>query len=124
MNKRRCLPTKSFLLLVVLTIGLPPLGFPQTKVAPAHCSVESSAAPLPYPRSLKGSGIQGRVMLQVVIGEDGCTDSVKVIRKLHPELDEIAKQTVSSWKFQPALKNGKPVKIMVEVAAEFKDAPK
>lgn len=124
MDKRQLSVARLFLLVACLTICLPQLGFAQTQAAPTHCSVEKTDEPLPYPVSLKGSGIQGKVILQVVIGEDGCTESVKIVRKLHSELDQIAMQAVSSWKFQPALKDGKPVKIMVQVAAMFKDTSK
>jgi TonB family protein len=86
-----------------------------------HCSVEKGSAEPRYPDSLKGSGIQGTVLLQAVIGENGCTVDVRVVRKLHPELDKIAKQLVNSWKFQPATKGGKPVKVLVQIEVSFKE---
>jgi outer membrane biosynthesis protein TonB len=43
-------------------------------------------------------------------------------RKLNPQLDEIAKDTVDSWKFYPAQKDGKPVKVIVQLSLEFKDS--
>jgi TonB family protein len=89
---------------------------------PTHCSVgrEPNAA-AQYPDSLKGSGIQGTVLIRAIIGEDGCAQDVTVTRKLHPQLDEIAKETVSSWKFQPAQKDGKPVKVIIQISVEFKE---
>ena len=83
-----------------------------------HCSVEQGGSPH-YPDSLKGSGIQGTVLIQAIVGEKGCTESVTVIRKLNPKLDEIAIQTVSSWKFSPATKDGKPVRVIVHIPVEF-----
>jgi len=93
-----------------------------SSLKPSHCSVEQkSNAALPYPDSLKGSGVQGAVLIGAIIGENGCTQSVWVARKLHPTLDRIAKQTVNSWKFSPATKDGKPVKVMVQITVDFKD---
>jgi TonB family protein len=86
-----------------------------------HCSAEKGSTELPYPESLRGSGIQGNVLIEAVIGENGCTESVRVVRKLHPQLDRIAKDAVKSWKFQPALKDGKPVKVLVQIGVEFRD---
>jgi TonB family protein len=87
-----------------------------------HCSIEKdSGEPSPYPDSLKGSGIQGTVLVDAVIGTNGCAESVTVVRKLHPELDNIAKHLVSSWKFQPAMKDGHPVKVLVRIGVAFKD---
>jgi len=101
-------------------------SFPQSNSSstkPRHCSVEKGKR-MPYPDSLKGSGIQGIVLIQAVIGENGCTQSVRVVRKLHPKLDELAKEAVNSWKFSPATKDGKPVKVMVQIEVKFKDTGK
>ena len=108
-----------------LLVSLPVLaqsGPSSTK--PRHCSVEKGSAELPYPDSLKGSGIQGTVGLEAIISENGCTNNVRVVRKLHPKLDQIAKQTVNSWKFKPAIKDGKPVMVMVQIQVMFKDTGK
>ncbi len=77
-----------------------------------------------YPDSLKGSGIQGTVLLEAVIGEDGCTRTVTVVKKLDPQLDQIAKETVNSWKFSPAMKNGNPVMVKIQIEGWFKDSGK
>ena len=105
-----------FLLLVAPAIA----QTPQTANPPHHCSVESGGSP-PYPESLKGSGIQGTVLLLADIGEDGCTKSVTVVQKLNPKLDELAKRAVASWKFSPAKKDDKPVRVLVRIPVEFKD---
>jgi TonB family protein len=91
---------------------------------PRHCSVKRGSAEPQYPDSLKGSGIQGTVVLEAIVSENGCVHSVRVVRKLHPKLDENAKQTVSSWKSTPATKDGKPVMAKVQIQVEFKDTGK
>lgn len=62
------------------------------------------------------------MLVEAVIGTNGCTESVTVVRKLHPELDKIAKQLVTSWKFHPAVKGDKPVKVLVRIEVAFKDS--
>jgi len=107
-----------------LSIALAVLGLPAqagqtpTPTAP-HCSVNTRGAEPHYPDSLKGSGIQGTVVVQATIGTDGCASNITVVEKLNPELDKIAEQHVSSWKFQPAMKKGKPVKVLVRVEVAF-----
>jgi protein TonB len=103
---------------------LPSFQSNPSSTRPRHCSVEKGNGGLPYPESLKGSGIQGIVLIQAVTGENGCTQSVRVVRKLHPKLDELAKQAVNSWKFSPATKDGKPVKVRVQIEVKFKDTGK
>ena len=86
---------------------------------PGRCSVEKGSTELRYPDSLKGTGIQGKVVLQAIIREDGCATDVTVVRKLHPELDKIAKETISSWRFKTAMKDGSPVRVKVRIEVTF-----
>src|SRR5260370_40578905 len=100
-------------ILGALLVSLPVLaqsGPSSTK--PRHCSVEKGSAELPYPDSLTGSGMQGTVVLEAIISENGCTHNVRVVRKLHPKLDQIAKRTVNSWRFKPAIKHRRRVAVM------------
>jgi TonB family protein len=114
--------TKHFIAILGLSILLSQHSFAQSVPdRAAHCSIEKGNAEAQYPASLKGSGIQGTVVVDVVIGTNGCTENVTVVRKLQPELDKIAKQTVSSWKFHPAMKDGHPVKVLVQIRVAFKD---
>ena|ERR1700690_3235072 len=95
-----------------------------SSTTPRHCSVEKGSKELPYPDSLRGSGIQGTVLIEAVIGVGGCASSVEVVRKLNPELDRLAKEAADSWKFKAATKDGKPVIIKVQIAFDFKDPGK
>jgi protein TonB len=88
-----------------------------------HCSIQKSGSPT-YPDSLKGSGIQGTVIVEAVINEKGCTESLHIVQKLNPQLDELARQSVNSWKFTPATKDGRPVAVMVRIPVEFKENSK
>jgi TonB family protein len=112
---------------VLLVLCIPTFAQDSTLASadkPKHCSIDkhSKQPVMPgYPESLKGSGIKGIVTLQVVVGEDGCTQTITVVKKLHPQLDKLAKDAVQAWKFEPAMKDGKPVKVLTEVKVEFKD---
>jgi TonB family protein len=75
----------------------------------------------PYTEEAKAAKLQGIVRLLVIIGADGAVSDVKVTEGLGKGLDESAVQTVKSWKFKPAMKDGKPVpcKVMVEISFRF-----
>lgn len=52
-----------------------------------------------YPK--EAEDVQGRVMLQFIVREDGSIDSIRVVRSLHPQLDSIAVNIVKQmppWK--------------------------
>lgn len=51
---------------------------------------------LVYPDSLKKQGIQGRVTLQFTVQADGTVGNVRVLRGVHPDLDNEAVRVVAS----------------------------
>ncbi len=75
----------------------------------------------PYTEEARVAKRQGTVVLSIVVGADGAVSDTKVIKPIDKGLTENAVQTVKTWKFEPAIKNGKPVpcKVMVEVSFRF-----
>jgi protein TonB len=64
--------------------------------------------------------IQGKVILEVVIREDGTVGDVRVIKSLDPSLDAAAIAAARQWKFKPAMRDGKPVAVRVQMELEFR----
>jgi periplasmic protein TonB len=71
-----------------------------------------------YPRFALQGGVQGTVILQAVIDEQGSVREVKVLRSI-PLLDDAAVQAVAQWKFTPTLLNGTPVPVVMTVTVGF-----
>jgi outer membrane biosynthesis protein TonB len=46
------------------------------------------------------------------------------VKEVNPQLDQLAKQRVESWKFTTATKDSKPVAVMVRIEVELKDNEK
>lgn len=72
-----------------------------------------------YPDEARKKKREGDVILWVVINKEGKITQVKVARCMGAGLDESAVKTVSTWKFKPALKNGQPVSVMVNIDVNF-----
>lgn len=72
-----------------------------------------------YPDWAREAGIQGTVLLHVLVGTDGRVKRVVVIRGVRG-LDEDASKMVKGWMFRPALSNGNPVEVWVEVPVAFR----
>jgi len=67
---------------------------------------------LQYPEIAKENGIQGRVVLQFVVGADGKVSNVKVVRGVDPALDKEAVRVVqSSPKWTPGKQRDRAVKV-------------
>ncbi len=74
-----------------------------------------------YPASAKKAGIQGRVIVGFVVGEDGKVSNVKVTKGVDPAIDAEAVRVVKLLPpfEKPAIKNGKPVKVWYQVPITF-----
>lgn len=62
-----------------------------------------------YTEEARAAGIEGRLVLEVTVDDNGNVTDVKVITGVDPALDASAIATVKTWKFKPALACGKPV---------------
>ena len=72
----------------------------------------------PYSKKARRAGIQGTVLLWVVVGMKGNVEEASVVRPVGLGLDESALHTVRTWRFKPATREGipVPVRIMIELA--------
>ena len=73
-----------------------------------------------YTDDARRAGIEGDVVLEIVVRSDGTVGDVKVLQGLGGGLDRRAIDAVRGWRFNPAKRYGTPVDVMVEVAVEFK----
>lgn len=72
-----------------------------------------------YPDELKRKGIQGKVVLSVVVGTDGKVETVKLVGRLHPELDTLARRAAYKLRFRPATVRGTPVAVRIPYTFYF-----
>ncbi len=78
----------------------------------AGMRLEYAKAPAPpYPRDALRAGLQGTVLLQVLVDVDGRPLQVEVQKSSgHRELDDAARRFVlKHWTFRPATRDGRPV---------------
>lgn len=73
-----------------------------------------------YAEAARRAGIQGEVVLEVVVRADGTVGDLRVVQGLGGGLDERAAEAVRQWRFRPGLRQGTPVDVIVEVSVEFR----
>ena len=74
-----------------------------------------------YTPDAREKQIRGTVVLGLTVGHDGLPQSIQIKKSLFPSLDESAVNAVRKWRFEPAMKDGQPVSMFMEV--EFYFAP-
>jgi TonB family protein len=72
-----------------------------------------------YSEEARQDRIEGVCRLWLVVGPDGKPRDIRVQRVIGHGLDEKAIEAVRQWKFQPALKDGKPVAVQINVEVAF-----
>jgi protein TonB len=74
-----------------------------------------------YPPRCLRMGIEGTVRVKVLVGEDGRPQEVTVGKSSgESALDEAAMEAVRTWRFEPARRNGVPVRAWAIIPIEFK----
>jgi protein TonB len=82
---------------------------------------QAVATPDPeYTEEARRSKTQGTCVLWLIVDAAGKPRDIKVIHGLGYGLDAKAIDAVRQWRFQPALKDGRPVDVQISVEVDFK----
>lgn len=77
--------------------------------------------PPAYPRLARKRGYQGRVVLEVLVKEDGSAGTVRLEKSSgHTLLDEAAIEAVKKWLFSPGKEGDKVVEMWVKIPVRFR----
>ena len=108
--------------------GLPPPAIEPPPPAPAVRPIRPggqiqppqriSSVPPVYPPLAKAAQVQGTVILEATIADDGRVTDVRVLRSIQL-LDAAAIEAVRQWRFTPTLLNGTPVPVVMTVTVTF-----
>ena len=98
----------------------------------AACAAESEDVTMPkiipgscvlpeYPEDARKAGIEGTVLVDVLVNKHGQVAAVKVKEGIEecPSMDRSAVSAVRQWTFEPATKDGKAIEIEVTVPIKF-----
>ena len=75
---------------------------------------------LKYPQEAKKERIEGKVILSYYIEKDGSIGEIKVVKSVHPLLDNEAIRVIKSMdKWKPAIQRGEIVRILLQQEFNF-----
>ncbi|TDI37828.1 MAG: TonB family protein [Acidobacteria bacterium] len=72
-----------------------------------------------YTESAFKRGIEGRVILRIIIRKDGSIGAIRLHQRLENGLDRAAITAVRKWKFKPASVDGAPINVLADVEVDF-----
>ena len=72
-----------------------------------------------YPADLVKEGVEGTVVLDIIVSDSGRVDSVAVVKGIDPRLDSNAAKAARSFLFSPAIAGGKRIAVLMEYAYHF-----
>jgi protein TonB len=73
-----------------------------------------------YPDFARKANIEGQVILQFIVDENGNVSNVQVLRSVHKLLDEEAVRAIQQMKFKPGKQRGKSVKVRMTQPVRFR----
>ncbi|HJU07971.1 MAG TPA: energy transducer TonB [Rhodanobacteraceae bacterium] len=100
-----------------------PVAQPSTSTGSSDATIAyETATPPPYPIAELRAGVQGTVLLRVLVDETGKPVQVLVVKSSGSrELDQAAlKHVLAAWRFHPAQRNGHAIPAWAQVPVEFK----
>lgn len=71
-----------------------------------------------YPAESR-AGVQGTVVLECVVDTKGVPTMIRVTRPLDAPLNQAAMKALGQWQFKPGEKDGKPVRVRINVEISF-----
>ena len=72
-----------------------------------------------YPSNARSAGIEGTVVLEVLIDEEGHVQDITV-KKGPPLLARAAIDAVKQWRYQPCLLDDSPVRVTTQISISFR----
>ncbi len=73
-----------------------------------------------YTDKARKKKIQGSVVVSIVVTDEGKVRDAQIASGLEKDLDKQALKAVSTWKFEPATKDGKPVAVRIKVEVDYR----
>lgn len=101
--------------------GFPPVNaFIAADKEPQPLNLQEIKQAIGYPRIARDAGIEGNVVVRVLVDKDGKYLRHQVLNGVHPLLHQVVEQHLNKLKFTPALKNGAPMRFWVNIPFSFR----
>lgn len=83
----------------------------------AHLAAGGAPA---YPEAARADGIEADVPLEIIVSPSGAVERARVLRPAGHGLDAAALDAVRAYRFTPATKDGRPVRVRMQWLVQFR----
>jgi periplasmic protein TonB len=97
-----------------------PNAFMAVEKEPVPVNMADFKKNIGYPPQAKEAGIEGKVLLKVLVDKEGNVEKHMVLKSKHQLLTDACVNQLRTLKFTPAIQAGKPTKFWVVVPVDFK----
>ncbi|MEO0468619.1 MAG: energy transducer TonB [Bacteroidota bacterium] len=87
---------------------------------PAPVNMDDIKKLIGYPQIARDAGIEGNVVVRVLVDKKGNYSKHRVINQVHPILAKAVEEHIGKLKFTPAIQGGRPIKFWVNIPFNFK----
>ncbi|MBK8170255.1 MAG: energy transducer TonB [Sandaracinaceae bacterium] len=93
-----------------------PIQLPENARPPEPLASNASPA---YPESARASGVSATVIAKIVVLENGSVGAIEIMRG-HPAFDDEVRRVLRTWRFQPAMVEGRPTAVYRIIRIPFR----
>lgn len=87
---------------------------------PTPVNMEDIRKLIGYPQIARDAGIEGNVVVRVLVDKKGNYSRHKIINQVHPILTKAVEEHIDKLTFSPAIQGGKPIPFWVNIPFSFK----
>ncbi|MCX7606240.1 MAG: TonB family protein [Bacteroidia bacterium] len=96
-----------------------PTAFVAVEKEPQPTNIDDIKRRIGYPPLAKEAGIQGKVIVRVLVGKNGKYEKHLVLKSPHKILTEAVEKELPNLEFTPGIQAGKPIKVWVTIPFDF-----
>ncbi len=97
-----------------------PNAFIMVEKEPAPVNMENIKKLIGYPPPAKEAGLQGKVVVRILVGPDGKYVRHIVLKNPHPILTKAVEEQLKNIQFTPGIQAGRPIKVWVNIPFDFR----
>ncbi len=96
-----------------------PMAYVVVEKEPQPINIDEIKKRIGHPPAAKEAGIQGKVIVRVLVGKNGKYERHIVIKSPHKILTEAVEKELPNLEFTPGIQAGKPIKVWVTIPFDF-----